>query len=137
MSRKYNLSVRTIRVDNELGRKRPISWLRSQGISFEPSAPNTQAQNGLAERSEGAIMEKARAMRNAANLPHDLWNEIVNSAVYLRDQTPCESLAWKSPYKKFYTYTSESAGPSKPQLAHLRAYGCQAYAITVISCLIN
>jgi hypothetical protein len=75
-------------------------------------------------------MEKARAMRNAANLPHDLWNEIVNSAVYLRDRTPCASLAWKSPYEKFYTYTSESAGPSKPQLAHLRAYGCRAYAMT-------
>jgi hypothetical protein len=75
-------------------------------------------------------MEKARAMRNAANLPHDLWNEIVNSAVYLRDWTPRASLAWKSPYEKFYTYTSESAGPSKPQLAHLRTYGCWAYAMT-------
>jgi hypothetical protein len=37
-------------------------------------------------------MEKARAIRNAANLPHDLWNKIVNSAVYLRDWTPCTSL---------------------------------------------
>ena len=129
MSRKYNLSVRTIRADNELKRKRTISWLRSQGISFELSALNTQAQNGLAERSGGAIMEKALAMRNTANLPHDLWNKIVNSAVYLRDRTPHASLTWKSPYEKFYTYTSESAGPSKPQLAHLRAYGCRAYAM--------
>jgi hypothetical protein len=90
MSRKYNLSVRTIRADNEFGRKRTISWLQSQGISFEPSAPNTQAQNGLAERSGGAIIEKAYAMRNAANLPHDLWNEIVNSVVYLRPDATCK-----------------------------------------------
>jgi hypothetical protein len=124
MSQKYNLSVQKIRADNELRRKRTISWLRSQGISFEPSAPNTQAQNGLAECSEGAIMEKARAMRNAANFPHDLWNEIVNSAIYLRDRTPHASLAWKSPYEKFYTYISELAGLSKPQLAHLHVYGC-------------
>ena len=75
-------------------------------------------------------MEKAHAMRNVANLPHDLWNEIVNSAVYLRDRTPRKSLAWKSPYKKFYTYTSELAGPSKLQLVHLRAYGCWAYVMT-------
>jgi hypothetical protein len=114
MSQKYNLLVWTIRADNELGRKRTISWLRSQSISFEPSAPNTQAQNELAVHSGGAIMKKARTMRNTANLPHDLWNEIVNSAVYLRDWTPCESLIWKSPYEKFYTYISKSAGPSKP-----------------------
>jgi hypothetical protein len=75
-------------------------------------------------------MEKAHAMRNVANLPHDLWNEIVNSAVYLRDRMPRASLARKSLYKKFYMYTSESAGPSKLQLAHLRAYGCRAYAMT-------
>ena len=99
-------------------------------IIFEPSAPNTQAQNGVARRSGGAIIEKARAMRLAANLPHDLWNEIVNSAVYLRDRTPRKSITWKSPYEKFYSYTSESASPSKPQLAHLRAYSCRAYAIT-------
>jgi hypothetical protein len=78
---KYRLDVSVIRADNELGRKKTLSWMRSQGITFEPSAPNTQAQNGMAERSGGVIVEKARAMRLSANLPHDLWNEIVNCAV--------------------------------------------------------
>ena len=31
----------------------------------------------------GVIIEKARAMRIAANLLHDLWDEIINYAVYL------------------------------------------------------
>ena len=62
MSQKYNLSVQIIRSDNELGRKQTINWLRSQGITFEPLAPNTQAQNKIAEHSGGAIMEKAPAM---------------------------------------------------------------------------
>jgi len=89
--RKYKLDVSVIRADNELGRKKTLNWLRSQGISFEPSAPNTQSQNGIAERSGGVITEKARAMRISAKLPHDQWNEIVNCAVYLRDRTPRES----------------------------------------------
>ena len=80
---KHQLEVNTLRSDNELGRKKTLNWLRAQGISFEPSVPNTQAQNGIAERSGGVILEKARAMRLSANLPHDLWDEIVNCAVYL------------------------------------------------------
>lgn len=82
---KYKLDISTIRADNELGRRKTMSWLRSQGISFEPSAPNTQAQNGIAERSGGVVLEKARAMRISARLPHDLRNEIANCAVYLQD----------------------------------------------------
>jgi len=126
---RYNLKVNTIRSDNELGRKKTLKWLRSQGITFEPSAPNTQAQNGTAERSGGVIIEKARAMRIAANLPHDLWNEIVNCAVYLRDRTPRESNGWKSPYERFHTFLANGRS-RRPQLAHLKAYGCRAYAMT-------
>jgi hypothetical protein len=43
-------------------------------------------------------------MRIAANLPHDLWNEIVKSTVYLRDQTLRESNGWKSPYAFYVKY---------------------------------
>jgi len=128
IQKKYNLKVSTIRSDNELNRKKTRDWLRSQGISLELSAPNTQAQNGIAERSGGVIHEKARAMRISANLPHDLWPEIVNCAVYLRDRTPRESNGWKSPYEKFFTYIN--GRKSKPLLAHLKAYGCRAYAMT-------
>jgi hypothetical protein len=128
IQRKYKLDVGIIRSDNELKRKKTLQWLHTQGITFEPSAPNTQAQNGVAERSGGVIIEKARAMRISANLPHDLWNEIVNCAVYLRDRTPRESNKWKSPYERFYSFLAGKR--RRPQLAHLKAYGCRAYAMT-------
>ena len=85
---RYNLKVNTIRSDNELERRRTLRWLRTQGITFKPSAPHTQAQNGTAERSGGVIMEKARAMRIHAKLPHDLGKEAVNTATYLYKRTP-------------------------------------------------
>lgn len=37
--------------------------LENKGISIEPSAPETQAQNGGAERSGGVIETKSRSMR--------------------------------------------------------------------------
>src|SRR5579871_4060501 len=51
-----------------------------------------------------------------------------NCAVYLLDRTPRRSLGWKSPYEVFHTYLTGKR--TKPQLAHLKAYGCRAYAMT-------
>jgi len=72
MKKRYGLEVKVVKLDNELGRKRTLRWLRKEGITFEPSAPRTQDQNGAAERSGGVIMEKSRSMRLAANLPYSL-----------------------------------------------------------------
>jgi hypothetical protein len=40
------LKIEIIKSNNELGRKKTIDWLRTKGIEFEPSTPNTQDQNG-------------------------------------------------------------------------------------------
>ena len=70
-------------------------------------------------------MERARAMRISANLPHDLWSEIINCAVYLQDRTSRESIRWMSPYEKFHTFLSRKT--RRPILAHLKAYSYRAY----------
>ena len=116
-----------------MARKRTSHWLHRKSIDFEPSAQNTRDQNGVAERSGGVIMKKSRAMRISARLPHNLWREMVNCAVYLNNQTPRESQGWKTPYEVFFSALPPSIDASiqkKPQLAHLRAYGCRAYAMT-------
>ena len=73
--------------------------MRSKGITFEPSAPRTQSQNGAAERSGGVIMEKARAMRIGANIPEDLWPKAFKTTGYLINRMPSSMLIWKSPYQ--------------------------------------
>ncbi len=122
VSHQFNYKVLRIRSDHEQGRHKTRNWMRLQHIDFEPSTPRTPAQNGRAERSGGVITEKARAMRIHANLPHDLWNEAIQAAVYLYNRTPRQAQDWKTPYEIFLG--------QKPQLAHLRAYGCRAYAMT-------
>jgi transposase InsO family protein len=133
LDNRYSVKVRMVRSDNELFTSKISRWLHKKGIECEPSAPRTPSQNGLAERSGGVIMTRSRAMRIGANLPHDMWKEIVNAAVYLHNRTPRERLGWKTPYEVFYTHTAKLTGLNeirKPQLAHLRAYGCRAYAMT-------
>jgi hypothetical protein len=132
----YNISVKTIEADNEITTVKPEveRWLATQGIIIEPSAPDTQAQNGGAERSGGVNKEKARAMRLDANLSWELWPEVTRAAVYLYNRTPNYSNNWKTPYEIFFTRVAFSNGIvtslRKPNLAHLKAYGCKAFAMT-------
>ncbi|KID83330.1 polyprotein [Metarhizium guizhouense ARSEF 977] len=118
----YSFKPKAIRSDGELFSKEVRKELKLRSIDAKKSAPNTQAQNGGAERSGGAIMEKARTMRIAANLPHNLWNDIVEAACYLRNRTPLERNKWHSPFERVFK--------KQPLISHLKAYGCKAFAMT-------
>jgi len=130
------MEVKILECDNELDiyeLKKALEHF-PYGLRIEPSAPNTQAQNGLAERHTRTIFEKMNAMRASSKLPEHLWPELVRAAIYLSNRTPRQGLDWKTPYEVFYTYLARKAGPvvadRRPQEAHLRVYGCKAYAMT-------
>ena len=93
--------------------------LRENGILWEPSALYTQNQNGVSERMNRTIMEKARTMLLEARLPESFWAEAVNTAVYLHNQSPTRSLDNMSPY--------EAWNGVKPDLSHIKVFGCDAY----------
>jgi hypothetical protein len=136
LEQQYNIGVKVIECDGEIATTKPevSRWCTARSIQLEPSAPDTQAQNGGAERSGGVIKDKARTIRLDANLPWELWPEIVRAAVYLHNRTPNYSNAWKSPYEVFFTTAALHNGivtsPRKPNQTHLKAYGCKAFALT-------
>ena len=138
---RYSLQMRIIRSDGELAKVRKVDrWLNKEGINFESSPPHTQDQNGRSERAAAVILMKARSMRISGKLPHDLWVEIVNTAIYLYNRTPRADFRWVSPYERFYSWLTDNqeiSGRTKPQLAHLKAYGCKAYAMTTDAKLKN
>ncbi|EFQ90864.1 hypothetical protein PTT_12439 [Pyrenophora teres f. teres 0-1] len=49
-------------------------------------------------------------MRLDANLPWELWPEVVRSAVYLYNRTPRYSNRWRSPYEEFFTRVAYQIG---------------------------
>lgn len=95
------------------------SVLRDNHIAWQPSAVYTPEQD-QAERAGALIITMARAMRIHSGLPSDMWPEIVRAAAYILNRIPTHSLNWKTPW--------EAATGHKPNVAHLRAYGCKAYA---------
>lgn len=121
--------VRTVECDNEITTVKPAvaRYLQEKFIKIEPSPPHTQALNGAAERSGGAIKQKIIAMRESSKLPISLWREISSAAVYLMNRTPRWRIYWKTPYEVFH---STETRRRYPDLRNLRVYGCKAYAMT-------
>ena len=91
-----NITVKVIECDGEIATTKPevARWCARKSIRLETSAPDTQAQNGGAERSGGVIKDKSRTIRLDANLPWELWPEIVRAAVYLHNRTPNYANGW-------------------------------------------
>jgi hypothetical protein len=76
------IKIKTIKYDNEIEKHSQVAeFLASKSIRIKPLVPNTQGQNGGAERSEGVLKDKERAMRVRAQLPYALWPEIGKTAV--------------------------------------------------------
>ena len=90
-----------------------------EGISYEPSAPYTQHQNGVSERKICSIMDKARTMLLEAQLPARFWAEEVNTAVYLLNRSPTIALNGVMLFEAWHG--------RKHTISHLRRFGCDAY----------
>ena len=117
------LSIARFRCDNgkgEYDNHQFKYFLAESGISFEPSAPYNQDQNGVSERMIRTIIEKARTMLHDAGLPYCFWDEAVRTAVYLINRSPSKALPSSlTPYEAWYK--------RKPPMIHLGPFGCDAY----------
>jgi hypothetical protein len=118
-----NSKVCRIRVDGGGeydSREQFLEYLAKEGIIREISAPYSQQQNGLSERTNRTIMDPARSMLKHTGMPNKLWAEAVATAVYIKNRIPTRVLPKTTPYQR---WTKE-----KPNIAHLRVFGCLAYA---------
>lgn len=75
------------------------NYLESQGIRRRLSVEYTPQQNRVAERVNRTIVKMARAMLIMSKVPKDLWAEVVNMAVFLRNRCPSKANSNLTPYK--------------------------------------
>lgn len=94
---------------------------RLQGVIGTQSAPYTPAQNGVSERYNRTVIEKARAMLLEAKLPKAYWGEAVTAATYLYNRTPNSSIGYLTPY--------EAKTGLKPDISSIRIWGSVAYRV--------
>jgi len=95
------------------------NYFKENGIILYRSVPYCPQSNGEAERLNRTLIEKARCMMIAANIPQYLWTAAVVTANYLRNRSPSSILLNKTPYENYHKVL--------PNLSHLRIFGCEAY----------
>lgn len=120
VERQSGKKVKRIRSDNgsEYVCSKLQDFFDEKGIKHERSAPYTPQQNGLAERTNRILIEKARCMMAGMNLPARFWAEAVATATYLKNVTPTATLNWITPHEAYYDHT--------PVVSHLKVFGCKA-----------
>ena len=91
--------IKVFRSDNgtEYVNERLSSLLRRCGIKHETTVPYSPQQNGIAERLNRTLVERARSMLMESHLSVDLWAEAVATAVYLRNRSPTKALSAVTP----------------------------------------
>lgn len=96
-------------------------YLKGEGIVHQVTVPYTPQQNGVSERFNRTLMEKARCMLQGSGLCQRYWGEAVMASVYLKNRCPSVAVAGSLP-EELWT-------GSKIELSHLRVFGCVAYAL--------
>jgi transposase InsO family protein len=94
-------------------------FCKDEGIARHRTVRDTPQQNGVAERMNQTLLERARCMLSNAGLTRRFWAEAVTTACYITNRGPHTGIDCKTPYK---VWTGKPADYS-----NLRVFGCTAY----------
>ncbi|KAG7554412.1 Integrase catalytic core [Arabidopsis suecica] len=114
--------IQTLRTDRggEFLSQEFNSFCEDSGIKRQLTAPYTPQQNGVVERRNRTMMEMTRTIMKHMQIPNYLWGETIRHTTYLLNRIATRSLSESTPYEAFYK--------RKPNVDHLRVFGCIGYA---------
>ncbi|KAJ4721450.1 Retrovirus-related Pol polyprotein from transposon TNT 1-94 [Melia azedarach] len=113
--------IKRLRTDNGL----EFCWFefdefcKNEGIARHHTVRDTPQQNGVAERINQTLLERARCMLSNAELTRRFWAEAVSTACYLINRGPHTGINLKTPFEVW------SGKPA--DYSNLRAFGCTVY----------
>lgn len=91
---KFNTKISVLRADNggEYRSEQFKAYCARKGIQLNCIVPYSPEQNGVAERFNRIIIERARTLIISAGLKKCFWNEAVQIANYLINRSPTSTL---------------------------------------------
>ena len=119
----HDTTIKRVRADNakEFIEGDFKSFLDKNGIFLETTAPYSSSQNGIAERLNRTLVEHARAMLIAHNLPKTLWEEALMYACYLKNRSPTRALNGMTPHEAFWG--------KRPDVSDLQEFGIDCWVL--------
>ena len=97
--------------------------LDNKGIEHRLTMPHTPQQNGLAERWNRTILDKACALIHRAGLSLRFWKYAINTAVHTYNRTPTRTIGWRTPHELW-------SNGHIPDVSYFCVFGCKAYIHT-------
>ena len=119
----FNRPMARVRCDNvgEYMSKEFKRFCAEKGIVIEYTTPYTPQLNGVSERLNRTLCERAKAMVAEAKLDRSFWGEALLTANFITNRSPTVALDRKTPYEVWFG--------KKPDVSALRVFGCKAYAL--------
>lgn len=98
-------------------------FFMQKGIQLNYTVPYNPKMNGVAERLNRTLVEKARSMLIASAIDRKFWIEAVKTANHLKNRSPTNAYG-----KQFIAKTpAEIWFGTKPELSHLRIFGSECF----------
>jgi transposase InsO family protein len=94
------------------------AWLDERGVHHQRTQAYTPQQNGAAERLNGVLLERLRAVLTDVAAPHTLWPELLLAVARIHNLLPSKKHT-ATPFELFLC--------RKPDVARLRVLGSRAY----------
>ncbi|KAD4584327.1 hypothetical protein E3N88_21928 [Mikania micrantha] len=127
IEREYGHKIGTLRTDRggEFMSREFLAYCDTKGITRHFTAPYTPQQNGVVERRNRTVIEMVRSMLKENNVPRSFWGEASRHAIFILNRVPTKAVCHMTPY--------EALKGSKPNLEHLRVFGCVGYVKTPVT----
>jgi len=94
-------------------------YLAAEGIQRRHTMRAEPHSNGIAERANGIIANRATSLLYESKLPPSFWKHAVANVCYTHNRMPTSPLPNSTPYETLYG--------KKPDVSHLRVFGSLAY----------
>lgn len=99
-------------------------YCRKNGILHEKTTPYTPEQNGVAERMNRTLVEKAKCLLFDCDMDKKFWAEAINMAAYLVNCTPCTHLINNEKKTPEEVFTNK-----KVDLSNLKLFGSKVMVL--------
>nr|GEV68604.1 Gag-Pol polyprotein [Tanacetum cinerariifolium] len=95
------------------------AFFKEEEIEHQTSTARTPEQNGIVKRQNRTLIEAARTMLSASQLPLFFWAEAIATACYTQNRSIIISTHGKTPY--------HIINDRKPSIKHFHIFGCICY----------
>lgn len=104
IERQTGYKVKKIRADNGGEFKNDIiqNFCKKNGIAMQYTIPYSPKSNGVAERMNRTIYNRARTLLLETGLPKTLWGEAVRCSVYQINRCPSSAIRFNTPAEKMF-----------------------------------